>query len=212
MAQQDIRVAMVEDNDKLLRSLRTIVDQAEGLEVAGTYLNGEDFLAAIPKLEVDVVVMDINLPGKNGIDCIREAKVMKPSVQFMVLTVFESPAYVFQALCAGATGYLVKGRASEELIDSIRDLHEGGSPMSSAIARLVVGSFQRETQQRINDEKLTDREKEVLDQLANGLQYKEIAAKAGISVETVRRHVHSIYAKLQVSSRHEAVRKAYPGN
>src|SRR5690242_1027381 len=129
MGAHAIRVVLVEDNDKLIRQLRAIVEQDEGLKVVGTYLTGEAFLTAFPKVEADVVVMDINLPGKNGIDCIQEAKRLKSAVQFMVLTVFESPAYVFQALCAGATGYLVKGRASEELAASIRDLHSGGSPM-----------------------------------------------------------------------------------
>ena len=210
MKPRDIRVAMVEDNDKLLHSLRAILEGTEGITVVGGYASAEDFLAAFPKIEVDVVVMDINLPGKNGIDCIGEAKLMKPSCQFMVLTVFESPTYVFQALCAGATGYVVKGRASEELVDAVCDLHAGGSPMSSAIARMVVGSFQKETQQRILDDQLTEREKSLLDQLANGLLYKEIAVKWDISIETVRKHARNIYAKLHVGTRTEAIRKVYP--
>ena len=127
-----------------------------------------------------------------------------------MLTIFENPAYIFEALCAGATGYLLKSTTAEELLDAIRDIHKGGSPMNSTIARLVVNSFQKETQQRINDEQLSDREKQVLDGLASGLQYKEIADKAGISTETVRVHVRRVYSKLQVSGRMEAVRKVYP--
>jgi DNA-binding NarL/FixJ family response regulator len=205
-----IRVALVEDNDKLNRSLRSILESAEGIEVAGAYLTAETFLTDFARLDVDVVVMDINLPGKSGIDCIREARLARPDVHFMVLTVYESPAYVFQALCAGATGYLVKGRAWDDLVNAVRDLHSGGSPMSSAIARLVVGSFQREAHRRIADEQLTEREKSLLDQLANGLLYKEIAAKWEISIETVRKHARNIYAKLHVGTRTEAIRKVYP--
>lgn len=211
MGSHTIRVAIVDDDKEMARLMRGILEGAGDVQVVKHYSNGDDFLKALPGLEVDVVLMDINMPGRTGIETITAAKPLKPQVQFMVLTVFESAAYVFQALCAGATGYVVKSNAPEELVQAVRDIRSGGSPMSKAIARLVVNSFHAQAQQRINDEKLTDREKEVLDQLANGLQYKEIAAKAGISVETVRRHVHSIYTKLQVSGRHEAVRKAYPG-
>ena len=149
------------------------------------------------------------MPGKNGIECVRAAKVTKPEVQFLMLTIFENPAYIFEALCAGATGYLLKSTPPEELLDAVRDIHKGGSPMNSTIARMVVNSFQKETQQRINDEQLSDREKQVLDGLAAGLQYKEIADKFGLSTETVRVHVRRIYSKLQVSGRMEAVRKVY---
>lgn len=211
MGRHTIRVAIVDDDKEMARLMRGILEGAGDLQVVKHYSNGDDFLEALPALEVDVVLMDINMPGRGGIQTITEAKPLKPQVQFMVLTVFESAAYVFQALCAGATGYVVKSNAPDELVEAVRGIHAGGSPMSRAIARLVVNSFHAQAQQRINDEKLTDREKEVLDQLANGLQYKEIAAKAGISVETVRRHVHSIYTKLQVSGRHEAIRKVYPG-
>jgi DNA-binding NarL/FixJ family response regulator len=210
MNPRQIKVALVEDNEQVLRSLRDVLAGAGGIEVVGGFASAEEFLPAFKKLDVDIVLMDINLPGQSGIDCIRDAKTLKPDAQFMVLTVFESPAYVFQALCAGATGYLVKGRASDELVDAIRDLNAGGSPMSSAIARLVVGSFQKEAQQRILDDQLTEREKSLLDQLANGLLYKEIAAKWGISIETVRKHARNIYAKLHVGTRTEAIRKVYP--
>jgi len=210
MARTAIRVALVEDDKEILRFMRSILDDDADITVVQTFANSEDFLAAFVKLEVDVVLMDINLPGRSGIECIGEAKVLKPSAQFMVLTVFENPAYVFQALCAGATGYVIKDKAPEELVAAVHEIHVGGSPMSSAIARLVVGSFQRETQQRIVDHQLTEREKSLLDQLANGLLYKEIAAKWDISIETVRKHARNIYAKLQVGTRTEAIRKVYP--
>lgn len=211
MSAGTVRVVLVDDDKELAHHMRGILEHAQGFQVVRMYSNGVEFLKAFPELEVDVVLMDINMPEKSGIECIAEAKPQKPQVEFVVLTVFESPAYVFQALRAGATGYVVKHNAPTELVDAVRAVRAGGSPMSKAIARLVVNSFQEQTRQRIGDEQLTMREKEVLDQLANGLQYKEIAAKADISVETVRRHVHSIYTKLQVSSRHEAIRKVYPG-
>ena len=210
MGHQAIRVAIVEDNKEIMRAVLRILEDAGDIEVAGTSSSAESFLETLPRMDVAVVVMDINLPGKNGIECIREAKAMRPDTQFMVLSVYESPAYVFQALCAGATGYLVKGKAPEELAVAVRDLNAGGSPMSSAIARLVVGSFQQEARQRIADDQLTERERSLLDQLANGLLYKEVAAKWNISIETVRKHARNIYAKLQVGTRTEAIRKVYP--
>ncbi len=210
MGRKDIRVTLVEDDKDILSYMRGILEDDDRITIADTFANGDDFLRMIKGLEVDVVLMDINLPGRNGIECIAEAKVVRPDVQYMVLTVFENPAYVFQALCAGATGYVVKGKAPEKLVAAVHDIHAGGSPMSSAIARMVVGSFQKETQQRILDEQLTEREKSLLDQLANGLLYKEIADKWDISIETVRKHARNIYAKLQVGTRTEAIRKVYP--
>lgn len=210
MARHRTRIAIVEDNQGIARSIQRILEAEEDLEVVAVFANAEEFLAVFMKLEADVVLMDINLPGKSGIDAIREAKPQKDFVQFMVLTVYESPPYVFEALCAGATGYLVKGHAPDELVDAVRDLHAGGSPMSSAIARLVVASLQKPVLQRIADDQLTERERSVLDQLANGLLYKEIAAKWDISTETVRKHARNIYAKLHVRSRTEAIRKVYP--
>jgi DNA-binding NarL/FixJ family response regulator len=211
MASAPVRIVIVEDDDELRELLRRRIERADGLQLVRTYASGDAFLEHIEELTAQVVLMDINMPGKSGIDCVREAKVVKPEVQYLMLTIFENPAYIFQALCAGATGYLLKSITTEELLEAIHDIHKGGSPMNSAIARLVVSSFQQETRQQINDELLTDREKGVLDGLASGLQYKEIAAKAGISTETVRVHVRRIYSKLQVNGRMEAVRKVYPG-
>ncbi|MBK7084137.1 MAG: response regulator transcription factor [Flavobacteriales bacterium] len=205
-----VRVAIVEDDKELRNLLLRRVERAENMRVTANFSSGDDFLERLKDLEADVVLMDINMPGRNGIGTVREAKQQRPEVQYLMLTIFENPAYIFEALCAGATGYLLKSTTAEELLDAIRDIHKGGSPMNSTIARLVVNSFQKETQQRINDEQLSDREKQVLDGLASGLQYKEIADKAGISTETVRVHVRRVYSKLQVSGRMEAVRKVYP--
>ncbi|MBK9761618.1 MAG: response regulator transcription factor [Flavobacteriales bacterium] len=209
MGNSPLRIAIVEDDKELRELMRRRVERAEQMKVVRVFSSGDEFLERLPELEADVVLMDINMPGKNGIECVRAAKVTKPEVQFLMLTIFENPAYIFEALCAGATGYLLKSTPPEELLDAVRDIHKGGSPMNSTIARMVVNSFQKETQQRINDEQLSDREKQVLDGLAAGLQYKEIADKFGLSTETVRVHVRRIYSKLQVSGRMEAVRKVY---
>ena len=205
-----IRTAIVEDDDELRELIRRRIERSGDMQVLRTFESGDDFLAKLEELEVHVVLMDINMEGRNGIDTVREAKRMKPEVQYLMLTIFENPTYIFEALCAGATGYLLKSTPAEELLEAVRDIHRGGSPMNSAIARLVVNSFQKETQQRINDDKLSEREKQVLDGLAAGLQYKEIADKLNLSTETVRVHVRRIYSKLQVSGKMEALKKVYP--
>lgn len=210
MGKEPVRIAIVEDDSELRELLRRRIERTEGMKLVRTFVSGDDFLSALSDCDVNVVLMDINMPGTNGIDTVRAAKTLRPEVQYLMLTIFENPAYIFQALCAGATGYLLKGTKSEELEASIHEIHQGGSPMNSAIARLVVNSFQQESQQRINDELLTEREKQILDGLAAGMMYKEIAAKAEISTETVRVHVRKIYSKLQVGSRMEAIRKVYP--
>lgn len=211
MAAKVIRVAVVEDDGEIRELLRSMLMRAGQLQVVGTYPDADAYLEALERILPDVVLMDIGLPGMNGIECVRQAKPRLPSVQYLMSTVFESPAYIHQALCVGATGYLLKNAEPEEIIAAVRDIHAGGSPMSPPIARLVVASFQHQSEREIQDHMLTEREKGVLDQLANGLMYKEIAAKAGISTETVRKHVRNIYEKLQVKSRMEAVRKVYPG-
>jgi DNA-binding NarL/FixJ family response regulator len=205
-----VRVAIVEDDRDIREFLRAGLSRAEGVQVVQVFPNGDDFLKRFDGLEVDVVLMDINMPGSTGIECISKAKPLAPSVQYLVLTVFENSAYIFQALCAGATGYLLKNVDMEELVEAVRDIAVGGSPMSPGIARLVVGSFQGQVQQRINNDMLTERERNILDQMAKGLLYKEVAAEAGISIETVRKHARNIYEKLQVNTRVEAIRKVYP--
>lgn len=209
MSEHPIRVVLVED-DKEIRQLVGNALVREGMRIVGSFGNGDDFLAKYPDLEADVVIMDIGLPGMSGIDLVKRAKPLRPSTQFLMSTVFENPAYIFQALCMGATGYIVKGSTQTELAQAVRELHQGGSPMTPGIARLVVDSFQGQVKADIQDHALTARERGILDQLANGLMYKEIAIKEGISVETVRKHARNIYEKLQVGSRMEAIRKVYP--
>lgn len=204
-------MAIVEDDRDFRDMLLAGMVRNDGIQVIDTFPTGDRFLKALEELDADVVVMDINMPGTSGIDCVARAKPRKPAMQFLMSTVFENPAYIFQALCAGATGYIVKSAPSRDLIAAVYDIHTGGSPMSPAIARAVVGSFQGGVSPAIREEQLTTKEREVVDGLANGLMYKEIADKLGVNISTVRTHIRSIYDKLQVHSRSEAVKRIYPG-
>lgn len=206
-----VRVVVVEDDEEIRDLVRGILSSDAMIRFVRAYSSGDAFLKDFTGDEADVVVMDINMPGINGIDCVAKAKPMAPRVQYLISTVFENPNYIFQALCSGATGYLLKSLSAEELVPAIHGVMEGGSPMSPAIARLVVSSFQSQARAQISDQQLTAKEREVVDGLAAGLMYKEIADKGGVSIGTVRVHIRNIYEKLQVSNRHEAVRKVYPG-
>ena len=204
-----IRIIIVEDDKEIRELADTILSSEKDMVVVRTFANGDSFLKSWMVVECDVVVMDINMPGTNGIECVAKAKPIKPNVQFLISTVFENPQYIFQALCNGATGYLLKNTTGDRLISAIREIVTGGSPMSAGIARLVVDSFSEKQATEINNQLLTAREKEMPDLLAQGLMYKEIAEKKQISVETVRKHVYNIYEKLQVNSRTEAINKVF---
>jgi DNA-binding NarL/FixJ family response regulator len=206
-----IKVAIVEDDRDFRDLLQVGMKNDAGIHVISTFSSGDRFLEGLADLDADVVVMDINMPGTSGIGCVAQAKPRKPAMQFLMSTVFENPAYIFQALCAGATGYIVKSAPAKDLIAAVYEIHAGGSPMSPAIARAVVASFQGATSQPIQEEQLTAKEREVVDALASGLMYKEIADKLGVNISTVRTHVRSIYDKLQVHSRSAAVKRVYPG-
>jgi DNA-binding NarL/FixJ family response regulator len=204
-----IKVIIVED-DKEIRELATdILNTESDIEVIKTFPNGDSFLKTWLNYECQVVIMDINMPGKTGIECVAIAKPQRPQTQFLISTVFENPQYIFQALCNGATGYMLKNNTADKLIGAVREIASGGSPMSANIARLVVDSFSHRQTSEIHNEILTSREKEILDLLAQGLMYKEIAHRKEVSVETVRKHVYNIYEKLQVNSRTEAINKVY---
>lgn len=205
-----IKVIIVEDDSEIRRLTEEILSNEENIEVVKSFSNGDNFLKSFENLNCDVVLMDINMPGKSGIECVAEAKPKKPEIQYLICTVFENPQYIFQALCSGATGYMIKNTTGDKLIGAIREIAEGGSPMSSQIARLVVNSFTAKPAGTVHAEQLTTREKEILDLLAQGMMYKEIAAKKEISVETVRKHARNIYEKLQVTTRMEAINKVYP--
>lgn len=205
-----ISVAIVEDNHDIRTAMELLINGSDGYACIGTFNNAETALEQIPQLMPNVALMDFNLPGgMNGIECIARLKAEFPDMQFMMLTVYEDDDKIFQALEAGASGYILKKTSPGELLEAIRDLHEGGSPMSSQIARRVVAYFQKQAKPNPALEALTSREKEILDQLSKGFLYKEIASNLFISIETVRRHVHNIYEKLHVRSRTDAVNKYY---
>ena len=205
-----IKIVIVEDDKEIRSLMEHVLSGEEDMEVLRTFSTGDNFLGALDHLQCDVVLMDINMPGKTGIACVAEAKPKKPEIQYLMSTVFENPVYIFQALCSGATGYLVKNTTGDKIIEAVRDIYRGGSPMSSQIARMVVNSFGAKHINTIHNEQLTTREREILDLLAKGLMYKEIAAQKEISTETVRKHVRNIYEKLQVTTRMEAINKVYP--
>ena len=207
-----ISISIVEDNDKLRGTLAKLIGRTEGFRFVSDYGNAEDALAGLPKAKPDVVLMDINLPGINGVECVRKLKQISPQTQVMMLTVYEDTQNIFNALAAGANGYMLKRTPTKELIEAIREVYRGGSPMTTHIARLVVQSFQKPVATapagsggELSD--LSEREQQVLDLLAQGLIYKEIAEKLNIGYETVHTYIRRIYEKLQVRTRTEAVAK-----
>ncbi|MCX6895270.1 MAG: response regulator transcription factor [Verrucomicrobia bacterium] len=202
-----ITVSIVEDNEQLRGTLARMIGRAAGFECVGQYPDAETALAAIPKDKPQVVLMDINLPGINGVECVRRLKQTTPQTLVVMLTVYEDTENIFNALAAGASGYLLKRTKSAELLAAIQEVIHGGSPMTTHIARKVVQSFQRAGVSAGPETNLSQREQEVLDCLAKGFLYKEIAEKLGISYETVHTYVRRIYEKLQVRTRTEAVAK-----
>ncbi|HYG23904.1 MAG TPA: response regulator transcription factor [Verrucomicrobiae bacterium] len=202
------RIAIVEDNREFRNTLSRYVDEAPGHRCVGAFGSAEEALPAIPKLAPDVVLMDIHLPNMSGVACTRRLKDVCPSVQILILTVYEDSERVFGALKAGASGYLLKRADPADILRAIQEVKQGGAPMSSQIARRVVQSFRDETPQdppRV--EKLSQREEEILQELAKGYSTKEIADRTSVSVNTVRTHLQHIYEKLHVRSRTEAVLK-----
>ena len=202
-----ITVSIVEDSDQLRNTLARVLNRADGFECVSTYGSAEAALEDLPRKKPNVVLMDINLPGMNGVECVRKLKQVAPQIQTVMLTVYEDTENIFNALAAGASGYLLKRTTSAELLESLREVHRGGSPMTAHIARKVVQSFQRSAASNEATEELSPREREVLDCLSQGFLYKEIAEKLGISYETVHTYIRRIYEKLQVRTRTEAVAK-----
>jgi DNA-binding NarL/FixJ family response regulator len=202
-----IAVSIVEDNDKLRGTLARVLNRAEGFHCVSDYASAEDALKHLPQVRPDVVLMDINLPGMNGVECVRQLKQLLPQTQVMMLTVYEDTENIFNALTAGASGYMLKRTSSPELLEAIHEVSRGGSPMTMHIARKVVQSFQKTAATAPSAENLSEREQQVLDLLSQGLMYKEIADKLEISYETVHTYIRRIYEKLQVRTRTEAVAK-----
>jgi len=209
-----IPVSIVEDNNDIRSALEQIIEMSDYCELAGSCASGEDALVQIPLFHPKVVLMDISLGGISGIEVVRELKVSHPEILFMMCTIYEDDEQIFEALTAGASGYILKKTPPGKLLDGIQELMEGGSPMSSQIARKVVAAFQNKKTGQLSTEAatldiLSKREKEILEMLSKGLLYKEISEAVFISTETVRKHVYHIYEKLHVNNRVEAVNKYF---
>jgi DNA-binding NarL/FixJ family response regulator len=202
-----LRIAVVEDDHTVRAVLEILLNGSPGFTCAAAYSNGEDAVAGLPEVNPDVVLMDINLPGISGIECITRLRAQGFNSLFIMLTVFENSDAVFQSLSAGASGYLLKQTPPAKLLEAIQDVYHGGSPMSREIARKVVLSFQQPPTNPATENGLTGREEEILSYLAKGLLYKEISSKLFIDVETVKTHIRHIYEKLQVHTRSEAIVK-----
>ena len=204
-----ITVAIIEDLVEIREGLKTYIESEADFEVACVADSAEEALLMLPRLLPNIVVMDINLPDMNGIECVRLLKEDCPRTQFMMFTIYENDEKVFQALEAGASGYLLKNSHPNQIIEALRELHQGGSPMSPNIARKLVNLFREEHKGPGPSNLLGRRENDILQLLAQGLLYKEIANKLSISVGTVRQHIHNIYEKLHVQNRTEALNKAF---
>lgn len=200
----NIKLSLVEDDPEIRKNLALIINTSDGMICENTYDNAEDFLTALDEEKPNVVLMDISLPGITGIKAVEKMKEMAPEVEALMLTVHQDDQLVFDSLCAGASGYLVKNTPPQRIVEAIRETMSGGAPMSTSIARMVVKSFRRQQQTD-----LTEREMDVLDQLCKGKSYKLIADALFISQDTVRSHIKSIYKKLEVNSKSEAVAKAF---
>ncbi len=207
-----IQISIIEDVDEYRNALQIMLNATPGFNCDHTYPNGETAIRAIPAHQPDIVLVDINLPGISGIQVMERLKKDYPKIQYMVLTVFEDDDKIFNALSAGASGYLLKSTPPGKIMEAIRELHDGGSPMSAQIARKVVASFRQPTKEIANpyEQMLTLREKEVLELLSKGKLYKQIAVELAVSLETVKSHCHNIYEKLHVTTKMEAINKVFP--
>lgn len=203
-----IKICIVEDILEIQNGLKNLLENDPRFSIVACFSNAEDAIDQIPVLLPDVVITDINLPKKSGISCVAEIKPLLPSIQFIMFTIFEDNDQVFEALKAGASGYILKNTRPEKIKENIVELFEGGSPMSPQIARKVLNTFNHTKSNEV-DELLSKREKEVLELLSKGFLYKEIAEQLFISLSTVKRHLNHIYTKLQVQNKTEAVNKLY---
>jgi len=202
-----ISVSIVDDEKDLRESIKTFIDGSAGFRCVSSYSNAAAALTGLPNDKPDVVLMDINMVGMDGIECVERLKTTTPDIQIVMLTVYEDTDKIFKALSAGASGYLLKRSSPASLLDAIKEVHAGGSPMSSSIARKVVASFRKAAPIAEKAIHLSPREQTVLDCLAKGLTYKQIADQLEISIDTIRTYLRRIYEKLHVQSRTEAVAK-----
>ncbi len=202
MNNDTIHIAIVEDDNEIRQTLTLIIDGSQGFSCKYAFPDGESAIASIPNLPIDVVLMDIDLPGKSGIEVTRQLKKTCTDVDFIMLTVLSDDDSIFESLCVGASGYLLKDTNPADLLIHIKEVFDGGSPMSSQVARRIINSF------RIIDNPLSDRETEILKMLSKGMNYKEVATEIFLSPHTVKTHIKNIYSKLHVNSRAEAIYKA----
>lgn len=203
-----ITVSIAEDLPEVRTSLEKLIKAQQDMLLLSSFPNAEESMPHLLEQQPNIVIMDINMPGISGIDCIRKIKDDCPGTQFMIFTIYENDDKVFDALAAGASGYLLKKTPGDKIIEAIHELHEGGSPMSSQIARKVISYFKEKTKQGHDD--LTNKENEVLLLLSKGFLYKEIAIQLHITLGTVTQHIHRIYEKLHVNNRTEAINKVFP--
>jgi DNA-binding NarL/FixJ family response regulator len=207
---QPIKVCLVEDIKEVREGMETLLTLDKRFEVLASYADAESAAEHLPAWDADIVIMDINLPGMSGIDCIRKVKRQCPHSQFIMFTIYEDDEKVFEALEAGANGYLLKKTSLSKITDSLIELHQGGSPMSTQIARKVIERMHINKLENTTD-LLSPRETEILRLLAKGLLYKEISDQINITTGTVRQHIHRIYEKLHVQNRTEAINRAFGG-
>ncbi len=207
-----IRVAIVEDNQVLAKSMEQLFEQTTDIKCVASIKSLLNVVSVFQKVKPDIVIMDIGLPDISGIEGVRTLKNNLDKIQILMFTVFEDDEKIFEAIREGASGYLLKKSRPQEIIDAIRDLHQGGSPMSPSVARRVIQFFQSGPPLKEDDYQLTTREKEILFALVDGLSYKKIADKYYLSVHTIRKHISNIYEKLHVHSKSQAVAKVLHGN
>lgn len=207
-AMQNIRVAIVEDLAEVREGLKYVLEYTEGFECVAVFGDAESAIESLNKHYVDIVVMDIHLPNMSGIDCVRKLSTAATNVQFLMFSVFEDDDNIFEALKAGASGYILKNTPPHKVLEAIKDLSEGGSPMSANIARKVISHFKtpQKTTETFN---LSTREKEILELLSQGFYYKEISEKIGTTIGTVRQQIHKIYEKLHVQNKTDAINKVF---
>jgi DNA-binding NarL/FixJ family response regulator len=207
-----IRVTVFDDSDLFRDSMSSLIQNAPGFELAGSYADGTNLETKINESQPDVVMMDIQMPHVNGIELVKQIKVLRPTLNVLMQTSFEDDDKVFNAICAGASGYILKNTSPERILESIVEVYQGGSPMSPSVARKVLGFLQApapvQKQEEVPNYGLSAREKDVLSCLVKGMSYKMIADSCHISYETVRSHMKNIYEKLHVASMTEAVAKA----
>ena len=203
-----ITVCIVEDLEEIRTGLAAIINMTNDFTVLQTFSNAEDALAKLSSLQPNIVVMDINLPGMSGIECIRRVHEKNRSIQFMMFTIYENSDTIFEALEAGATGYILKNSSASKIVESLRELYLGGSPMNAEIAKKLVTRFQKQTFSQ-NEYHLTPKEQQILELMSKGYLYKEIAAELKNSVNTIKQHIRHIYEKLHVQNKAEAINKIY---